>query len=121
MFGRACVTSTTEAGTLRTNVLGVWWNGERALVETTAGESVLLELWAPEAKFAFAHDAFVAWGRAVATGADRAMRDERWSSLTAHRSISAQGAAFRLRRDDLVTRMLKHARYSESFAHNSNQ
>jgi hypothetical protein len=46
--------------------LGLTWSGERTVVTTAAGEVVLLELWAPAAKLAFARPAFVAWASAVA-------------------------------------------------------
>jgi S1-C subfamily serine protease len=62
---RACLGATSASGALRSSHLGLAWIGERAVVTTSAGEPVLLELWAPKAKFAFAREAFLAWGVAV--------------------------------------------------------
>jgi hypothetical protein len=61
----ACLGAGSGLGTLRWSHLGVSWTGERAVVTPASGTPVLLELWAPAEKFAFAREAFRAWGEAV--------------------------------------------------------
>lgn len=66
---RACVGSAVAGTPMRSTVLGLAWTGERNVVRTPGGDTLLLELWAPATKFPFARDAFRAWSQALTSPA----------------------------------------------------
>jgi hypothetical protein len=64
---RSCLGPGAARSSHRRQHFGLTWVVQRTVITTSAGQPVLLELWAPEARTGLAVDAWLAWAKAAGT------------------------------------------------------